>query len=226
MAALTAFAGTTVAHGQLTPEDITVETEFAFESEYSFRGEKLGGPSMQPGMEIGIKDAYIGTWMSMPLSRGMNAGDNEVDFYGGYVFAVHEMVELDVGYTYYWFPEGGSEREPYIGAAFDLPFDPAVYAFYELEDDILTLEASVGYAYDLAEVGFDGYELDLGAYIGFQHFDDSDADEAFYYGLSADIVYVLNESVAFSAGVRFAGNTEAPDPDQQLWWGSAVSVAY
>ncbi len=227
MAALIALSGSSAAYAQVTPEDISVETDFAFESEYSFRGAKLGGPSLQPGMEIGILDGYIGTWMSMPLNRTRTPPEgNEVDFYGGWAFPLGEMVELDVGYTYYWFPEdGGSEREPYIGVAFDVDFDPAFYVFYETEGEILTFEGSVGYGYDLGEVGFDGYGLDLGAYAGYV----TNGDDYFYYGLTADVVYDLNEAASFSFGVRFAGNSDdgvVDGPQQQLWWGTAVSLAY
>lgn len=232
LAALTAFAGSTAAYGQLTPEDITVETEFAFESEYSFRGSKLGGPSLQPGMEIGVKDAYFGTWMSMPLNRGRIMGgaeENEVDFYAGYVFALNDMVELDIGYTYYWFPDGGgSEREPYIGAAFDVFLDPAIYLFYETEGEIFTAELSGGYAFDLEEIGLAGFELDLGAYLGFIA-DTDESEDYFYYGLSADVVYALNEVTTFSIGPRLAGNSDddlGGEPQQQLWWGTAVSMAF
>ncbi len=228
LAAATVFAGSTVAYGQLTPEDITVDTEFAFESEYSFRGSKLGGPSMQPGMEIGVKDAYFGTWMSMPLSRGPGAGDNEVDFYVGYVFTLNEMVELDIGYTYYWYPEGGSDREPFIGAAFDVFLDPALYLFYETESETFTLELSGGYAFDLEEMGLAGFELDLGAYVGLIA-DTDEEEEWVYYGLSADIVYALNEVTSFSIGARFAGNSDdalGGEPQHQLWWGTAVSMAF
>ena len=225
-AALALFSGSTAALAQMTPEEIiTVDTEFAFESEYSFRGEKLGGPSLQPGMEIGIMDGYIGTWMSMPLDRTPRDG-NEVDFYAGWVFPLSETVDLDVGYTYYWYPQpGGSDREPYIGVAIDTMLDPEVYLFYETEGEVFTVQGAVGYGYDLAEMGFDGYELDFGAYAGYVTND----DDYFYYGLSADIVYTLSESVAFSVGGRFAGNSDddvVAGPQQQLWWGTAVSMAY
>ncbi len=224
-AALALFQASTSGYTQFVHDDVSVETDFAFESEYSFRGEKLDGPSLQPGVEIGINDGYIGTWLSMPLDRQPISG-NEVDFYAGWVFAVSETVDLDVGYTYYWYPQaGGSDREPYAGVTFDTLLEPAVYFFYETEGEVLTVEGSIGYEYDLSGAGFEGHVLDLGAYAGYVTND----EDYFYYGLSANLVYALSDAASFSVGPRFAGNSDGgvvAGPQQQLWWGTAVSVAY
>lgn len=222
-------AGISAAHAQTVLDDVTVDAIFGFESEYSFRGVKLDGPSFQPGLEIGIMDGYAGVWSSMPLDRRPQSG-NEIDFYGGWVFPVADAVQIDVGYTYYWYPQDvdhGHDSEPYVGVVLpEVLFEPSLYLFYEHKEKVFTVEASAGYGFDLDPHGIANTSLQFGVYAGYVFFDDDAAEDYLYYGLTADLVYTVNDAVAISAGARFAGNNENMEPDRQLWWGTAVAISY
>ncbi|MGJ8668887.1 MAG: TorF family putative porin [Oceanococcus sp.] len=64
-------------------------------SQYVFRGLVFGDPQVSGGVDWSGGGFYAGTWISSA------AGEQEVDFYGGWANDL-----LDVGYIYYWFPDG------------------------------------------------------------------------------------------------------------------------
>ncbi|MEM8550309.1 MAG: TorF family putative porin [Verrucomicrobiota bacterium] len=214
-------------------EDLSISATLDYESSYIFRGIKFNEDSFQPGAEFGFPvlggDLYAGAWANLPIT-GVGSNANELDFYGGFAYPVTDIITVDAGFTYYWFPNGVSlDRqqgatepdnalaayvEPYVGASFDVLLSPAIYIFYSLDQgggssyDILTIEASIGYSFDLAEyVGLEGLSLDLGAYAGVLIPDDSveaGLQSAFYGGITADLVYSFNENVSSSVGFRYS----------------------
>lgn len=219
--ALAALLGSSSSFAYL--EDLSVSSTFAFESEYSFRGVKVGGAALQPSVDFALYDFYAGVWNNTALREG---DLNEVDFYGGYTLSLTDLLVLDVGAIYYWFPNvsDSRSREVYIGAAYDVMLSPAVYVFYDFDLETLTVEASVGHSIPLADYGIERTSLDLLAYAGYAT-PRSDPDWL-YYGGSADIVHALNDNLSFSVGVRYAGNDENINPSNQLWFGTAVTLAY
>lgn len=206
-------------------EGLEVDSYFAFESEYSFRGVKLAGPSIQPGVDISYMGAYVGVWSSSELFKDVDGPELEIDYLVGYAFEVEDF-EIDLGFTAYTFPGDTDTYEAYIGVTYGaIDFEPSLYFFYDFELEAFTIEGGVGYGFDLAELGLEGFGLDFGGSIGYVFADDSDEDY-FYYLLTADLVFDLNDAAYASVGVRLSGNDGDVDPDTQLWWGAAIGVAF
>ncbi len=96
-------------------------------SDYRFRGFTQTGykPAFQGGFDLGHKSGwYLGNWNSNVEQGLYNGASLEMDFYGGYRFALGE-VGLDLGYLYYYYPNSGaqgttriSNGELYAGASY------------------------------------------------------------------------------------------------------------
>ncbi len=259
MIALASAVAASSAQAQVpTLEDLSISGAFVYESEYIFRGANLNGDSFQPQIEFGLPlyggNLYAGIWTNLPIAEtGANSGfGNEVDPYIGYAYPVTDIVTVDVGFTYYWFPEIGSAidrtREVYVGVQADVAdqifVTPAVYFYYDFDLEQIVVEGSIGYTLDLEDLaGIPGVGVDLAAYVGFVSTDDGNAGQGpagvengyTYYGGSADLIYSLNENIAFSVGVRAAGNNDgefgpangANGGDQgSFWWGGSASFSY
>lgn len=199
-------------------DDVEGSVTFGFESEYSFRGVKQAGPSIQPGVELGLMGLYGGVWHSTDIKDG---GDNETDYYVGYSMDVEDMVNVDLGVTFYTYAIDEDTTEIYLGLTLlaDEIINPALYGYYDFDTENFTLELQLGHGFDLGE----GFGLDLGVDLGYVWVDEAGADDYFYYQASADIVYGLTASTSISVGARVAGNDADVLPDNQLWWGAALT---
>jgi uncharacterized protein (TIGR02001 family) len=73
-------------------------------SEYMFRGITQGsGAAVQGGLDYAHDSGiYVGSWAS---NIDWGVGGYELDVYGGYTHALTDMITLDVGAYYYWYPE-------------------------------------------------------------------------------------------------------------------------
>lgn len=194
LAIATAAAGLSAQETGSSIEDLSITGTFDFETEYIFRGKELAEQSFQPSVEFGFPvlggDLYTGIWTNQPIKSGEA---NEIDFYGGFAYPVTEMFTVDVGFTYYWYPDSvpassadginppgtpslpgtGSNtgisqtREIYVGVSADVILSPALYFYYDFDLEQTVLEGSIGYSFDLGEyVGTEGISFDVGAYLG------------------------------------------------------------
>ena len=68
---------------QAKAQYLTVKTNFAYQSEYVFRGVQLATESFQPSIEFGYDAFYLGLWTNQPIEDG--TGD-EVDYFAGYKY--------------------------------------------------------------------------------------------------------------------------------------------
>jgi uncharacterized protein (TIGR02001 family) len=86
----------------------TVAVNVSTVSQYMFRGQRLGGLSLQPSVELGgmMSGALsLGVWASKPLSNRVDGvSDPEFDFYGSYTSTLAEGLTLVPGFTYYYYP--------------------------------------------------------------------------------------------------------------------------
>lgn len=86
----------------------SVTVNVATVSQYMFRGQRLGGLSLQPSVEIGGMlggGLNLGVWASKPLSNRIpGVSDPEIDFYGSYTSTLAENLTLVPGFTYYFYP--------------------------------------------------------------------------------------------------------------------------
>jgi len=147
-----------------TPVDApTVTANVAAVSQYMFRGQRLGGLSLQPSVEFGGMAGgglTLGVWATKPISnRVPNVSDPEVDFYGAYSVTMSENLTLVPGFTYYFYPNlpnlvHKSTFEPSLALNYTMSgvrLTPKVY--YDTTLEGATWEISGGNSVALARLG-------------------------------------------------------------------------
>jgi len=189
----------TAVQAQTPMGNLTGTGAIAYESQYVFRGKKIADSSMQPKAEVGMQlsansNFYIGAWANEPVSRRSGTGSaqfqqDEMDLYAGVYYDLPGNVAVDVGDTYYWYPEAGGSSvatpqgvpldrsdEAYIGFIYNTVsflgynFNPAVYYYHDMNKDSNVVEISARYTWDLTPiVGFSGLSLQPHIYGGWDH---------------------------------------------------------
>jgi uncharacterized protein (TIGR02001 family) len=152
--------------------DVSVSVMPGFVSQYVFRGERLGGPSFQPSLEIDAGNLMLGLWGNVPLADKVpGQSDPEIDSYVSYTLTVNDSFDVSPGFTWYNFPNANpgngfyrSKLEPNL--AFNcmvggFRLTPKVY--YDLALKGPTYEFSVAVAVPLKDFGT---ELDWNATVG------------------------------------------------------------
>lgn len=233
-AALSATAGL---YAQDPKSSYSVTTDFAYTSEYVFRGIKAAGSSFQPSVEVTMQDFYLGLWTNQPVTKHQ---DNEIDLYGGYKYKLNENVSLEAVGTYYWYPEakGFSTRKSYeagLGATYTLRgLSASVYYYHDFTLKANTLQGSVGYSLPLEAIGA---SLDMTGFYGTVSARDWAPDSPFavresynYYGVDVSVPYKLSEKATFTIGGHWAHNSGlfdgTADDDDHLWWTAGITVGF
>ncbi len=142
----------------------SVTVDFPFVSDYVFRGIQYADDSIQPSIEFSAGNFYAGIWSNQPVTGGY---DNEFDYTMGYNVTLSDLWTMDVGFTYYDYPEtsGDAEQfEPFVGFTAELAngLTTSTYLYYETEYEVTTLMTSLGYSFSLS----DTMSLDLSGEIG------------------------------------------------------------
>lgn len=199
-------------------QDITYSTTSGIESKYVFRGEQLGKATFMGSFDIEIDDFYIGVWTAQPTS-GRHIWDAEIDFYGGFEFELNEVTALDIGATYYYYPEdsGESTFEPYVGISWDLDFEPAIYLFYDFDLKTFTAEASIGYSWEVA----DKTTFDVSGAVGW--FNPKDDDSGYYFMGYAGFSYEFTDYASGSLGFNLS---DVRRGKSHAWFGAHVTVEF
>lgn len=141
-------------------------------SQYMFRGQRLGGPSLQPSVEADYGNFAIGIWSNVPLKdRVAGVSDPEIDPYGSYTISVNDSLSVVPGFTYYTYPNAPTDQgfykgtfEPSLAVNYTiagLKLTPKIY--YDFVLDAPTLELTGTYAVPLKDLGT---ELDFTAQGG------------------------------------------------------------
>lgn len=125
-------------------------------SDYRFRGLSLtgGDVAVQPTITLNHSNGlYVGAWGSN-IEDSPTFGEVELNLYGGYTTEVAPGTSLDLGLTYYWYPDGEKAAGPsdYFEATGKLS-----YMLGPVE-----ATGTVGYAWDQASLGDDSLYLALG----------------------------------------------------------------
>ncbi|MDP0501239.1 MAG: hypothetical protein Q7P63_14185 [Verrucomicrobiota bacterium JB022] len=234
-AIMIAALGSVSALSAQSVDNISVSTTFAFENSYVFRGAQLAEETFMPAIDFSADNVYFGVWGALPVT---GAGDSEVDIYGGYGFELSEIVSLDVGGTYYAYPdsedfENDNTFEIYAGASFDVLLSPAVYVFYDFDLENFTIEASAGYSYALTDSlsadasVFAGW-VDLGD-AGSDFYETESFDDYWYYGVSAALSYALAENASLTGYVNYSGSNERQmysNDKSEVWYGVSVTTGF
>ncbi len=225
----TAFAG----------DDVSVSVSVDYVTDYVFRGVSLADTAIQPGVEVSKGDFTVGGWFSTGIGDTSVFAGDEFDLYADYGFALSDTVGLNVGATYYHYPQGGSFLETKDGLAgtyevygslgFDTALSPSVTAYYDLTLEALTLEGSVGHSVPVGEKT----SLDLGGTAGYV-----DGDGFSYeYGLvSAALSAALTDDVGVYVGANLSLSSEDSlnykklltdeGKDSLLWVGTGISAGF
>lgn len=194
-----------LAAGSVAKADYSLSSDLTYASEYIFRGVQLGDNTLHPSLELTQGDFYLGMWAALPIDQVESKGwSEEFDLYLGYTKELSDKASLDVGATYYYYPDGNVDEslEAYLGMQFDVGgFTPAVYGYYDFDLEVFTLQGSVGYSIPMAGAGT---SLDLSATYGYVEPDVGDSYN--YYGASAQVPYQLNENATLTFGVHYASN--------------------
>jgi uncharacterized protein (TIGR02001 family) len=190
--------------GVATAADVSAGVDFA--SAYVFRGVTFNdGLVMQPGVDVtaplGIEFGVWGNFDIDDYDDSLNGSQfSEVDLYMSYAIPI-EAFDLGVGYCEYLYPgaEGDADREVSVSAGTAVEgVDMDIGVYYGVDggiDKSLYVEASIGYAMELAEAT----ELSLGATAAFADFDGGES--GFHnYTVSAGLSYKV-----ISAGVTYIG---------------------
>lgn len=197
-------------------EKISVSVVLGVESEYVFRGQREGGASLQPGVELGAPlgegNGYAGVWSNQELDGG--PGD-EIDFYAGFVFPLNPIVAFSTGTTYYWImdkDEGGrvDSLEPFVGLFADLPLQPALSGYFDMEQEQLLAEISLGGEVPLQDPFSIGWSAAAGAAHAQKMGGKEGVSEDFwFFGMSAEFVWAVADRTRLSLHLDYSGREQS-----------------
>ena len=197
--ATTVFALAVSAFGQ----NYSLNLDLTFDTKYVFRGQQLADNVFHPSIEFAQDDLYLGIWASQPLeNRGWpERWQDEVDFYGGYGWAINEKISFDIGGAYYYYATGDSTIEPYIGIIREVSgIETSLYLYRDLDLDTTTAEGSANYSLPLGG----NASVHLGVNLGTVDVDSRGS--YFYYGADVVVPFELNDNAVFSVGVHYSDN--------------------
>jgi uncharacterized protein (TIGR02001 family) len=191
-------------------------------SQYMFRGQRLGGLSFEPSVEVDYDNIALGVWSNFPVeSKVVGVSDPEFDFYGSYTTTINAQSSVVLGFTYYYYPSAftnaGSYRstfEPSIAFNYTvagIKLTPKVY--YDFVLDGPTYELTAAYALPLKEIGT---ELDFtatgGTYIIRDALKDSSPKAKAwgdYWLVGVSAPYQLTKDSKLSIGVAYTKGSDA-----------------
>lgn len=209
---------------------ITFKTTLAWDSEYVFRGAQYAKQNVNGGLELSSGGLYGGFWALVPTADDANAYQTEVDIYGGYGLAVNDMVFADVGATGYIYNKPQllfaqkDAFEVYGGLNFTLPLDPSVYAYYDFDNDVTTVEASAAYT-----LPFGRTDLVIGGAGGFRT--GSGTGDSYFQG-DVELVHNFNRRTSLALSGHWAIDSKKTflngltiSDDNSTWFGLTLKVS-
>ena len=220
--------------------ELSVSTGVDFTSQYVFRGVSLADDAVQPYVEASYGDFTVGGWFSTGIGANSVFAGDEFDLYVGYSVPLDSSISLDLGATYYHYPQGGDFFETADGGAGtyevsasvgfgDVPLSPSVSAYYDLTLEAFTLEGGVGHSVEIGE----SQSFDLGLTVGLV---DGDGFSYEWGQASAAVSHAFTDDVAAYIGANYALNSEDAldfdstingDPKGSLLWiGTGISAGF
>lgn len=232
-------------------EDLSISTSLGFESRYVFRGVQYAETSLQPSVTLSKDGFHLGAWFNTPIGDDdfVNpTNGEELDLVIGYSTPLTDIISIDVGVTYYVFPEamsgfgdfyeedgdglGINTIEPYVSLSFDAPLSPVVTLYHDFMYDTTTVQAAASHSVPLTEKT----SLGLSGYAGYV-FDDQIGTDYLYGVASANLSYALSDANSAYLGVRYGGSDLAGGSlvrdsiagtiqSAGFWWGVGLTTAF
>ena len=220
--------------------ELSVSTGVDFVSQYVFRGVSFADDAVQPFAEASYGNFTLGGWFSTGIGENSADAGDEFDLYVGYSVPLNSSISLDLGGTYYHFPQGGDFFETEGGAAGtyevsaslgfgELPLAPALTGYYDFTLEAFTLEGSVGHSLPLGGSN----SLDLGLTVGLV---DGDGFSYEWGTASASVSHGFTDDVSAYIGANYSVNSEDlldfdsivnGDPQGDLFWvGTGISAGF
>jgi uncharacterized protein (TIGR02001 family) len=230
--------------------DASGSATLAFESRYVFRGVELSEASFQPTVSAACGSFYGSIWSNIPVEND-NASSRiaeEIDLVAGYSTNVGGPFTIDVGVTYYVYPDrasgffdafsedgdglGANSVEPYVGVTIAAPGTPKLYVYRDVHFDTTTAQASASHSVPIAEK----MSLALAATLGYV-FDDQGGTDFLYGQASATVNFNVTDKAVIYAGGRFGGSDipgggifDEPSlgsrKSADAWFGLGVSASF
>ena len=130
--------------------------------QYVFRGVSLADDAVQPYVEASYGNFTVGGWFSTGIGANSVFAGDEFDLYAGYSVPLDSSISLDLGATYYHYPQGGDFFETDDGGTGsyevsasvgfgDVPLAPSVSAYYDFTLEAFTVEGAVGHSVPFGE---------------------------------------------------------------------------
>ncbi len=219
-------AGSVLSAAEAPKSSYSVTIDFPYTSQYIFRGVDLAKSSIQPSVEVTMQSFYFGIWTNQPVVKNI---DNEFDLYAGYKMKLNDTLEVDAGVTNYYYPEldnrSGGKRstvEGYVGLNANVKgFTPGVYVYHDINLEVTTIQAQMGYSIPLPEAGL---SFDVTGTVG--RVDFRSGSDYTYWSIGANMPYKLNDKSTVYAGATFTNNNLSVGKGDFLTWNVGVSVGF
>ncbi len=238
LAAAILVSGSSIFAAPAQANDVDWSVGVDYVTEYVFRGASLGADSIQPYVEASAGNFTVGAWASTAFGEGSGAASDEIDLYAGYSVPLEGPLTLDLGATYYHYPQGGGlfetdngatgsyEVSAAVGFADDVLLAPSLAAYYDFTLEAFTLEGAVGHSVGFGEKN----GMDLGLTVGLV-----DGDGFSYEWATASVALskAITEEASVYVGVNYTLNSEdvldfnaLRQRDELLWFGTGISVGF
>lgn len=218
-------------------------------TQYVFRGVSLADDAIQPYVEASVGNFTVGAWASSGFGANSELYGDEIDFYFGYSVPLEGDISLDLGGTYYHYPQGGGLLDTDGGGAGSyevsasvgfgaVPLAPSASAYYDFTLEAFTLEGGIGHSLPLGDLT----TVDLGLTVGHV---EADGGADYQWGhASAGVSYPLTDAASVSFSANYVVNSEdntlnfdtfggpngtefaAATSDKLLWLGAGISTSF
>ena len=238
-ASLLAISSTLALNTAAQAQDVSISTGVDLVSDYVFRGVSLADTAVQPYVEASVGNFTVGAWASTGFGDTSVAAADEIDLYASYSVPLESSLSLDLGVTYYHYPQGGGLFSTNDGASgsyefsaalgFDAPLAPSVAAYYDVTLEAFTLEGAIGHSVGVGEK----QGLDLVLTVGLV---DGDGFSYEWGQATAALSHSFTDDVSAYVGVNYTLNSDDAlnfsralngDPQGDLFWaGMGISAGF
>jgi len=218
--------------------DFSASATYAYESEFIYRGYVVAEDAFTPSVEGRLLgetfDLYFGLHTALPVDKDDNRTKMH-EYYVGSTVEVAEDFKIDFGGSFIDFQpfRDDSTVETFLGITWENILTPAVYAYYDMDNSEITIEASAGHSFVIDTKS----AIMLTGFVGASEFGpDEDLagvedTDSFYYGAMLDYSYSFTRYARMTAGVRFANVDNDFDLNEDLdktrvWFGASFTAGF